>query len=312
MDTRQLLRTDLNLLVALQVLLEERSVTRAAERLFITQPAMSKTLQRLRDLFDDPLFIRSGRGLTATPKAEELEKQLPFILAGISSLVSEHKFDPSTYHGEIRLMAAEFIAIKVVPALVQKLTNEAPHISLSLVSESESDDRELSDGSLDFVIEIARSRSEEYHRTIVGQFMPAVWMRQGHPLADKDELSLEEILQYPFVHCYHLMNRPVSAVSDSRFDRELSKRGHVRRKALVTNHLMTAMDTLRGSDCLMMATMRDFKKEAMDFDIVRKPYPEELEFSPSVSLELVQHARTLNSPVHQWIRAQIFQVIQSI
>ncbi|HSF82215.1 MAG TPA: LysR family transcriptional regulator, partial [Anaerolineales bacterium] len=71
MDTKILARIDLNLLVALQVLIEEQSVTRAAERLYITQPAMSKTLQRLRELFDDPLFIRSGRGLIPTPRTAE-------------------------------------------------------------------------------------------------------------------------------------------------------------------------------------------------------------------------------------------------
>ena len=81
MDAKFLSRIDLNLLVALQILLEEQSVTKAADRLFITQPAMSKTLQRLRELFDDPLFIRSGRGLVPTPRAVELEKQLPVVLS---------------------------------------------------------------------------------------------------------------------------------------------------------------------------------------------------------------------------------------
>ena len=86
MDAKLLSRVDLNLLVALQVLIEEQSVTRAAERLFITQPAMSKTLQRLRELFDDPLFIRSGRGLVPTPRAVELEKKLPLVLSSMTLL----------------------------------------------------------------------------------------------------------------------------------------------------------------------------------------------------------------------------------
>ncbi|MCP5302299.1 MAG: LysR family transcriptional regulator [Pseudomonadales bacterium] len=312
MYTKQLARTDLNLLVALQVLLEERSVTRAAERLYVTQPAMSKTLQRLRELFGDPLFIRSGRALATTPKAEELEKQLPFVMAGISALVAGNKFDPHTYHGEIRLMAAEFIALQVVPALVKALIVEAPNLSLTLVSESESEDRELSNGSLDFVIEIAKTHSDEYHSTPVGSFMPAVWMHNKHPLADKERLTLEEILQYPFVHCYNLLNGPVSAAADSRFDRELGKRGLGRRKALVTNHLMTAMETLRDSDSLMMATMRDLRLAKNDYDIIRKPYPEELDFSRSLSIELVQHVRTVNSPVHQWVKDQIFKIIESL
>lgn len=76
MDTRTLARIDLNLLVALQVLLEERNVSKAAERLFITQSAMSKTLGRLRELFDDPLFTRSSHGMVPTPRALDIQKKL--------------------------------------------------------------------------------------------------------------------------------------------------------------------------------------------------------------------------------------------
>ena len=82
MDTRELAKIDLNLLIALQILLEEKNVSRAAERLFITQPAMRKTLSRLRQVFDDALFTRSGHGMQPTPRATELEKDLA---AGVAS-----------------------------------------------------------------------------------------------------------------------------------------------------------------------------------------------------------------------------------
>ena len=77
MISRKLIRTDLNLLVALQILLEERNVTRAAERLSVSQPALSKTLQKLRDSFEDELFTRTSHGLVPTPRAEELGLDLP-------------------------------------------------------------------------------------------------------------------------------------------------------------------------------------------------------------------------------------------
>ena len=77
MISRKLIRTDLNLLVALQILLEERNVTRAAERLSVSQPALSKTLQKLRDSFEDELFTRTAHGLVPTPRAEELGAELP-------------------------------------------------------------------------------------------------------------------------------------------------------------------------------------------------------------------------------------------
>ena len=312
MDTKLLSRIDLNLLVALQVLMEEQSVTRAAERLYITQPAMSKTLQRLRELFDDPLFIRSGRGLIPTPRAAELSAQLPNVLSGISQLVEKNKFDPQVYDGEMRIMTAEFIAVQVIPALTGRVIAEAPYMSLTLTSEAGEEVRALEDGYLDFAIEIARPYGSEFHVTPLGSFTPAVWMRTGHPLADREKLTLREMLEYPFIQYYLLLSGEVSATVESRFDRELAKHGLKRKKTLVTTQLMTAMDALWQTDCLMMATMHDLKMEGETYGIVRKPYPEELEFDNTVPVVLVQHARTIRSPAHQWVKEQIIGIVQEI
>jgi len=310
--TKHLARMDLNLLVALQVLMEEQSVTRAAERLYITQPAMSKTLQRLRELFDDPLFIRSGRGLIPTPRATELAVQLPTVLSSVSQLVEKTTFDPQVYDGEMRIMTAEFIAVQVIPTLTRHVIAEAPHMSLTLTSEAGEEARALEDGNLDFAIEIARPYGSEFHVTPLGNFTPAVWMRTGHPLADREKLTLREMLEYPFIQYYLLLSGEVSASVESRFDRELAKLGLSRKKTLVTTQLMTAMDALWQTDCLMMATMHDLKMEGETYGIVRKAYPEELEFDNTVPVVLVQHARTIKSPAHQWVKDQIIGIVQEI
>jgi DNA-binding transcriptional LysR family regulator len=310
-DAKLLSRIDLNLLVALQVLLEEQSVTRAAERLFITQPAMSKTLQRLRELFDDPLFIRSGRGLVPTPRAVELEKRLPMVLSSVSDLVVQQEFDPLSYEGDVTIMTAEFIAVQVMPALTQRLINEAPFMSLKVRGGSDNKERALEDGELDFAIEIARPYSEEFHVTPLGYFTPAVWMRAVHPLANKEKLTLKEMLAYPFIH-YSLLRSGSSYSNETRFDKQLMKLGLKRKKALVTAQLMTAMDALWQTDCLMMATMHDLKIEGETYGIVRKPYPEELEFDNHVPVVLVQHARTIKSPVHQWVKQKIIGIVREI
>ncbi|TNE76701.1 MAG: LysR family transcriptional regulator [Gammaproteobacteria bacterium] len=312
MDTKLLARMDLNLLVALQVLMEEQSVTRAAQRLYITQPAMSKTLQRLRELFDDPLFIRSGRGLIPTPRAVELASQLPAVLSGVSQLVQKSEFDPQVYDGEMRIMTAEFIAVQVIPSLTRRVIAEAPFMSLTLTSEAGEEVRALEDGQLDFAIEIARPYGSEFHVTPLGSFTPAVWMRTGHPLADREKLTLREMLEYPFIQYYLLLSGEVSAAVESRFDRELAKQGLKRKKTLVTTQLMTAMDALWQTDCLMMATMHDLKMEGETYGIVRKAYPEELEFDNTVPVVLVQHARTIKSPAHQWVKEQIVGIVQEI
>ena len=100
MISRQLIRMDLNLLVVLQVLLEERNVTRAAERLSVSQPALSKTLQKLRESFDDELFTRTAHGLIPTPKAETLGASLPTALLTLGKLLEDDAFDPASYEGD--------------------------------------------------------------------------------------------------------------------------------------------------------------------------------------------------------------------
>lgn len=311
MDTKLLSRIDLNLLVALQVLLDEQSVTRAAERLFITQPAMSKTLQRLRKLFDDPLFIRSGRGLAPTPRALALGCQLPSVLSSVTDMIAQTEFDPLVFDGQIFIMVAEFIAVQVMPSLIKELINEAPYLSVQIRGEFDGKAKALEDGGLDFAIEIAHPYSNEYHMTPLGYFTPAVWMRAAHPLAEKEKLTLKEMLEYPFIQ-YSLLRSGARLREDTRFDQQLQRLGLRRKKMLITAQLMTAMDALWQTDCLMMATMHDLKIEGKAYGIVRKHYPEELEFDSRVPVVLVQHARTIKSPVHQWIKDKIIRIVMDI
>ena len=161
MNLQKLSRLDLNLLVALQALLEEKSVTKAASRLFISQPAMSRVLQKLRYQLDDPLFTRTGNELIPTPKARELQHKLPSLLDNILDLVDDGKFDPGKYVGEIRIAVPEFVATSLISKLISLVTKEAPGLVLSVSGGSESVDRDLSEGQLDFTIDISRPFSDE-------------------------------------------------------------------------------------------------------------------------------------------------------
>ena len=310
MDAKVLSRIDLNLLVALQRLLEEESVTKAAERLFITQPAMSKTLQRLRETFDDPLFVRSGRGLSPTPRALALKRQLPPVLSSLASMMEKEQFNPLTFEGEIVIMSAEFIAVQVMPALAQKLIKEAPLMTVRLVGEnSDTKTTGLERGDLDFTIEISRSYSQEYKDTALGHFAPAVWMRTGHPLAEKGQLKLDEMLEYPFVQ-YSLLRSPSGdTTQQTRFDAQLKEKGKERKKIMVTAQLMTALNVIWATDSLMMGAMYDLKMDGATHGVVRKAYPPELDFDNTIPIVLVQHARTVKSQVHNWLKDRIIDVI---
>jgi DNA-binding transcriptional LysR family regulator len=134
MDIRDLGRLDLNLLVALEALLEEGNVSRAAQRVFVTQSAMSKTLGRLRDLFDDPLFIRRGATMVPTPRAEQLAMQLPKLLRSIQDMLAPPNFDPLVYEGEFNLLVQGHMGVWLLPRLMERLSESAPHIRLGTLS----------------------------------------------------------------------------------------------------------------------------------------------------------------------------------
>ena len=294
MNLQKLSRLDLNLLVSLQALLEEKSVTRAAARLFISQPAMSRVLQRLRYQLDDPLFTRTGNELVPTPKARDLQQRLPRLLDGILDMVSEGEFDPTTYVGEITIAVPEFVAISLISQLTKVITQYAPGLILSISSETDSVEGELADGVLDFAIDIEKIMTDDITTTPLAIFTP----------------SMTEILEYPFIQYYLLISKRVSARTDARFDRALRELGLKRKKTLVTNQLMTAMETVCDTDCLMVAAKYGETMEREMHRIIRKRYPADIPHEGKIKLVLLQHKRTSGSPIHQWLSEKIVRLIQ--
>ncbi len=125
-------RIDLNLLVILDALLSEQHVTRAAERLHLSQPAVSHALARLRDLLGDPLLVRAGASLVPTPQALELMAPLAEALAQVQSLLAPNTFDPATARRTFRLAMSDYGAAIVLPGLIRTLRREAPGIDLQI------------------------------------------------------------------------------------------------------------------------------------------------------------------------------------
>jgi len=312
MNLQRLSRLDLNLLVALQALLEEKSVTRAAQRLFITQPAMSRVLQRLRQQLDDPLFTRTGNELIPTPKARDLELRLPGMLEDILDIVTEGEFDPAAYIGEITIAIPEFIAISLASQLTAVLNQYAPGVILSISSETDSVEGELADGVLDFAIDIQKEISSDIGTRDLAIFSPSIWMRTGHPLAEKAAVTLDEILAYPFVQYYLLISKRVSARTDARFDRALRDLGRMRKKAMVTNQLMTAIETVCRTDSLMVAAKFGSGMEHELYSIVSKSYPDDLPHEGTIPLVLLQHKRTMGSPIHRWLSEKIVDLARAM
>jgi DNA-binding transcriptional LysR family regulator len=239
-----------------------------------------------------------------------LQAKLPRLLDNILELVSEGDFDPATYEGEITIAVPEFVAISLISELTKLVIEQAPGVILSISSETDSVEGELAEGGLDFAIDIEKTITEDISSRSLAIFTPSIWMREGHPLANKPSVTLDEILEFPFVQYYLLIYKRVSARTDARFDRVLRDMGRKRQKALVTNQLMTAMETVCDTDCLMVAAKYGLTMEREMYRIVRKRYPSELPHQGTISLVLLQHKRTSGSGIHRWLSDKIVGLIQ--
>lgn len=308
MISRQLVQIDLNLLVALQVLLEERNVTRAAERLSVSQPALSKTLQKLRDTFDDELFGRTAHGLVPTPKAVELGAGLPEALRLLDSLLEPDEFDPATYEGTFRLVMPPMFAEVLLPGLMAILLEEAPgvHILAGDVTKDFQDKLKLAE--IDFAISVVADTDPEVHAEPLRTISPRCYMRPDHPLAGT-RMSLKDFLAYPHVRLYlpGLARENVGLV-----DEVLAERGLYRDIVLETSQFAPAIGVIARSDCLLIANVGLANSPDFERYIKAEPIPGELErlFSGHSGvnrsrLALLRHTRTSNSAPHQWLRRKI-------
>jgi DNA-binding transcriptional LysR family regulator len=234
------------------------------------------------------------------------------LLDGILDMVTDGEFDPASYVGEVTIAVPEFIAISLASQLTALLNKYAPGVILSISSETDSVAGELSAGVLDFAIDIKREITTEVTARHLAIFSPSIWMREGHPLAKKSRVTLDEILQYPYVQYYLLIAKRVSARTDARFDRALREQGRSRSKAMVTNQLMTAIETICASDCLMVSAKFGSGMERELYRIVTKAYPDDLPHEGTVPLVLLQHKRTLGSPIHQWLSEKIVDLARDM
>ncbi|MCB1707988.1 MAG: LysR family transcriptional regulator [Halioglobus sp.] len=305
MDIRELGRLDLNLLVALEALLEEGSVSRAADRLFITQSAMSKTLGRLRDLFDDPLFIRKGSGMIATPRAEQLGRQLPQVLLSVQEMLAPLRFDPATFVGQFNLLLQGHMGLWLMPLLIERLRTMAPQLRLSALTRVDNPFEQLNNGKLDFIVQAElQAYPADLRLTTVGYAPPLLLARRGHPLEGK-EFTWEQALGYPHVQLV------IDALADIHFmtDKNSSFIRHMATAIphLRTDQLLTAIQVVSHTDFLFPAPPLLLEQADISAEVIALPLPE----GEQVTLRyvMVNHQRVNTSAPHDFLYRQILQVV---
>lgn len=300
-------RIDLNLLVAFQVLMQEKNVTRAAERLFVTQPAMSKTLNRLRNLLDDELFVRSAHGLTPTPKTLKLEKPVSDVLNQLTELmVINQEFDPANTAATISIATLGTSATVGLPSFLNRLRIEAPKIMLLSQNIGSRYEERLRSGSLDFAMVAKRSFSDEFITHKLMNIRPVLFMHKKHPLADVEHVTLEQRRKYQHIALYF----PNFETTTEEFQKLFASFGISSNVPFLSTNLLVCLETLSETDMLMIASDRLMDSSLVNENFICKPLEDLINLKID-TLSLVQHVRTKNSPLHQFLVNLIIESFES-
>jgi DNA-binding transcriptional LysR family regulator len=302
MDPAELAGYDLNLLVALQALLRERHVSRAATRLGLSQPAMSRALGRLREMFDDPLLVRSKSGMEPTSRANELYPQLETLLAGMRELVRPACFEPGTASGTMRVAAPDIVAYMLVPPLMRSLAKHAPGLDVEIVQWQPDWRERLENGSIDLTVGIPTGREPNiYARPLIESHWACV-LRKGHPsLRAKWTVERFAALDHILVS---LTGRGGGPIDDA-----LAEHGLTRRIALRIPHPALAPLLVAETDLVLTTPRWLAHKLAARVGLVtrRPPIP-----VPPVRAPMVWHERSHRDPMHRWFRERLARLADEL
>ncbi|MBK6715735.1 MAG: LysR family transcriptional regulator [Burkholderiales bacterium] len=291
---------DLNQLVLFQQLMVERRVSKVAENLGLSQPAVSNSLARLRRLFGDDLFVRTPTGMMPTPFAEQLAEPIGYALGMIHSGLNQHsRFDPARAKRSVTIGMTDIGEIVFLPKLIERLRREAPGVSLSTVRTTATNLREdMEAGRVDLAIgPLPQLKAGFFQRRLFSQRYVCLF-RTGHAL-DRKELSLED-----FRTAEHLVIVSAGTGHD-KVDELIRQAGVDRNVRLTVPHFVSVGHLLRSTDMVATVTERLAHSLVDPFDLTFRPHPIDL---PEIGINVFWHAKVHRSPAHQWLRGVVFDL----
>lgn len=285
---------DLNQLAMLAILLEERSVTRAAKRLGMTQSALSHRLRQLRERFDDPLLVPAGRSLVPTERARTLQPPLAAALEALEEAVrAPGPFDPATSERHFVVVGTDFGEFTALPAMVGRLRSTAPGVTLQMRPPSPNIPQLLAEGDADLAIGPPLPDRPGLVQRALPEDPFVLVVRRGHPAFRRNAKRLEAYLAAD-----HLLVVPRGAPG-SPLDRLLASRGLKRRVALTVGHFTAAPFLVAQSDLVWTAQASLARRAARYVDLSIHPHPVDL---PPFRGAMTWHERSHRDPGHRWLR----------
>lgn len=292
-------KIDLNLLIAFAVLFREQSVSLAADKLHLGQPAVSGALSRLREMFDDPLFVRSGHRMQPTARAQALHGELMPLLEQLqSALFQQAEFHPQQANATVTLGMTDWVEMWLMPQLIPALRDAAPGLRLNVVaSDPFTDAQRLEGGELDMAISVAQACARWQEREALTQ-MPFVTLWHPEQITLNNPLSLESYAAQP-----HLLVTYREA-SSSQIDMLLAKQGQRRTVCYTTPHFAALPGLLRQMPALATVPAGLSAGWQRNWGLTASPVPLDV---PPIEVAMLWHQRHNSDPALMWLREFIRQ-----
>ena len=300
-------RIDLNLLVYLDALLRERNVTQAANQLSLSQPAMSNGLRRLRELFDDPLLVRTSEGMTPTERALELEPIVREVLSKVDHAVQPRtEFEPEKAERVFRIMASDYAEATLLPSVLGQLRELAPGITLDIMTPSDVSFLDVERGKVDMVINRFDSMPQSFHQILLWKDTFTCVVNTNNPvLAD---FTLDNYMEADHVWVSKTGMGVGVGVDPSDVQRlgwvdaALNKLGKKRQIRVFTRHYQAAMTMAEQNDLIVTLPTRAARLKKDNPRVVLREPPLEI---PPLELKMAWSPLLQHNPANKWLRKLI-------
>ena len=301
-DYTNLRNLDLNLLLALDVLIAEASVTKAAEKLQMSQSAMSYALKRLRSLLDDPILVRTSRDMEVTPYAREISAAIRQVLTDIqNTLIERTPFSPDIAKEDFRIATSDSVEVTLGSDLLQKLTAQAPGIRIRVSSLDRGAVLDaLDESTIDLFIGVDLPPKSWHVKQVLYEETFVCVLDSRRPMT---EISLDDYLERP-----HIL---VSFRDDFQgaVDQVLAQQQLTRHVVWSTAHFMAVPFLIANSDCVALLPGRVAHKCAESMGLKLLPPPIDV---TGFTVSMFWHQRNTNLPQHQWLRSQLSEAAQTL
>ena len=294
-------KVDLNLFIVFDAIYTEANLTRAGQIVGITQPAVSNALSRLRETFNDPLFVRTAQGMVPTPMAQNIIGPVRNALQLLRVSVQESRiFNPLQANKTFRISMTDLIEAVILPPLFQRLRRQAPAVQIeSFLAKRRETTKELAAGRIDFAVDAPLNTDPQVRHVKLLEDRYVCAMRKGHPLA-KDKISLDDYLSLTHIH-----------ISSRRsglglVDLALGKMGIQRKIALRSQHYLMASQVMQQTDMAM--TVPESFAHRHGLHAVDLPVND----VPAQETHLYWHESTDQDPANRWMREQLIELAQQI